>query len=138
MDETNVITLGDPSKQKKTLAQAQAESEASVDRNNMINTTRLRDEVTNLMSDYEKWRKSPKGVNKAAFSNEMMEKYSYLYTSSKALFEKCLDGTMDFSKLDPMLAMIEKVKGGSSYFNASKNVGQMLTDIYVKPLIDKQ
>lgn len=105
----------------------------------MIDTTTIRTQVSNLCLDTLKWKTGDEynNLNKAQFIENMRVKYEYLNTNSKTLFEKCIDGSMDSSRLEQMLSMIDKVNGGKDYFTASQEIGQSLTDHYVKPLVDK-
>lgn len=106
----------------------------------MINTQKVRQQVTSLLKDVLDWKTGNNNnhLNKEEFTNEMKTKYTYLYENSNTLFEKCLNGSIDISRLEQMLQMIDKVKGGYNFNNASIEIGQSLTDYYVKPLIEKK
>ena len=75
---------------------------------------------------------------KEQFTEKMQETYSYLYQHSLTLFEKCIDNTIDLPRLEQMLTMLDKVNQGYNLHNASVEIGQSLTDHYVKPLIEKK
>jgi len=106
----------------------------------MIHTQKIRQQVTSLLNDVLDWKTGNNNnhLNKEEFTNEMKNKYTYLFEKSNTLFEKCLDGTMDLQRLEQMLQMIERVKGGYDFNSASVDIGQSLTDHYVKPLIENK
>jgi hypothetical protein len=106
----------------------------------MIDTVKIRADVSALCKDTYKWKTGSQynGLNKQNFIETMQTQYEYLFTNSKSLFEKCIDGSMDMKRLDEMLSMIEKVSQGKDYFTASTEIGQSLTDFYVKPLIENK
>jgi hypothetical protein len=106
----------------------------------MLDTTQIKTEVLALMEDTRKWCSQGYYIDysKIEFSNEMSEKYIYLYTNSKTLFERCIQGDINLNYLDYILEMIQKVNSGSNYNNVSQEVGQKMVDIYVKPMLDKK
>ena len=104
-----------------------------------IDTLKLRTEITQLCND-TKMRNcgvDHRGLNHQEYYDKMSEKYSFLFQSSQGLFLKCIDGTIDHERINQMLNMIDKVNNGKSYFEASKEIGQGLTDTYVAPLLKK-
>lgn len=106
----------------------------------MLNTIQIREEVRKLQMETLKWKtgESHIGLNAAQFTEAMKEDCSYLHKNSATLFEKCIEGKMDLSRLEEMLKMIESVNNGKDYFTASTEIGQSLTDTYVKPLIENK
>jgi len=102
----------------------------------MVNTDKIRTQVHKLKEETLKWKTggSHIGLNVEQFTVVMQEECSYLYKNSATLFEKCIEGKMDLSRLEEMLSMIESVSNGKDYFTASKEIGQSLTDTYVKTL----
>jgi hypothetical protein len=105
----------------------------------MINTDKVRKQVAGLSSDNLKWKTGDEynSLNKNEFLEKMGEKYSYLKTNSSTLFDMCINGTIDMPRVEQMLLMIEQVNNGKDYNTASQEIGQSLTDHYVKPIIDK-
>ena len=105
----------------------------------MINPDKVRKQIAGLCEDNLK-RKTGDDYNflsKEEYLEKMSEKYSYLKENSATLFDKCIDGSMDLDRLEQMLAMIEKIKAGKDFHIASQEIGQSLTDHYVKPIVDK-
>lgn len=106
----------------------------------MIDTQIVRQQVTSLQSDVLDWKtgNNYNTLNKQQFIDKMKEKYNYLQENSCTLFDKCIDGSMDLPRLEQMLQMIEKVRQGYDFNSASVDIGQSLTDHYVKPLIENK
>ncbi len=105
----------------------------------MIDTQIVRQQVTSLQSDVLDWKtgNNYNTLNKQQFIDHMKEKYIYLQENSSTLFDKCIDSTIDLPRLEQMLQMIEKIRQGYDFNSASVEIGQSLTDHYVKPLIEK-
>lgn len=106
----------------------------------MSNPTQIKEEVTNLMSDTRIWhsQRDYKGLTNEQFTEQMKIKYEYLYINSSTLFERCIAGDLNMNQFNYMINMLEKVNSGKDYETASKEVGQKLVDIYVKPLLNEK
>jgi hypothetical protein len=106
----------------------------------MLGTGKIREEVQSLTSDTRKWhsKREYRDLDQEQFAEIMQSKYSYLYTNSKTLFERCMQGDLNIQQFEYMLKMIERVNTGADYHTTSVEVGQKLVDVYVKPLIDKK
>jgi hypothetical protein len=105
-----------------------------------INTIKLKEEVYGLIEDMHSWhfKRSYRDLDKELFVEEMKKKYEYLYTNSQTLFERTLQGDLNFEQFEYMLSMLNKVNDGNDYQKVSQEVGQKLVDIYVKPMLDKK
>ena len=106
----------------------------------MLDTKQLRTDVNGLVADVAKWKNVTDfyGFSKQKMFEHMQGKYKYLYENSSTLYSKCIDGEIDLPRLEEMLAMIDQVNKGKDYFTASKEIGESLTDTYVKPLLEKK
>lgn len=106
----------------------------------MLDTQKIKSEVDNLCTDTRKWhaKREYRDMNLEEFTEEMKNKYNYLYTNSSTLFERCMKGDLNIQQLNFMLQMIEKVNAGADYQTTSTEVGQRLVDVYVKPLIENK
>ena len=104
----------------------------------MSNPTQIKEEVMALMSDTRSWiaKREITHISKEEFTEEMKLKYSYLYLNSSTLFERCIAGDLNLDQFNYMISMLEKLNKGKDYQEVSKEVGQKLVDIYVKPLIN--
>jgi hypothetical protein len=62
--------------------------------------------------------------------------YEDFNTEYPIIFKKILNGTLEKRQFSYMLAMLEKIKNNElSQHDASVNVGQVLVDKYVKPVL---
>jgi hypothetical protein len=105
----------------------------------MLDTKQIKSEVEQLQADVRSWKMKEdqfRGMSLAVLTANMKTKYEYLFNNSNTLFNNCMNGSINNSQLDYMLAMIDKVNGGGDYNTASIAVGQKLVDIYVKPMLD--
>ena len=105
----------------------------------MVDTSIISTEVSQLIDETNKWQsKRPeyRDISIEIFTEQMKSRFQYLFTNSSTLFERCIKGDLNIEQFKYMLTMIEKVNAGNDYHTVSKEVGQKLVDIYVKPLIE--
>ena len=105
-----------------------------------IDTKKLKDDVYGLIEDMHSWhfKRNYRELDKDGFVEAMKVKYEYLYTNSQTLFERTLQGDLNFEHFEYMLTMLEKVNAGGDYQKVSQEVGQQLVDVYVKPMLDNK
>ena len=103
----------------------------------MAESTKLREEVLSLMSETRTWvsQRQITKISKDSFVESMKSKYDYLYNKSSTLFDRCIEGDLNMEQFNYMLNMLDKVNSGKDYQDVSKEIGQKLVDIYVKPLL---
>ena len=104
----------------------------------MVETSIIRKEVSQLITETNKWnskRPEYRDMSIEVFTEQMKEKFDYLYSNSNTLFERCIKGDLNLDQFNYMITMIDKVNNGQDYQSASQEVGQKLVDVYVKPLI---
>lgn len=70
------------------------------------------------------------------FTEEMRKQHPHIATSDK-IFYKCINKDMNMNQLKEMLSYLRQIKKGRSKEAVDKQVGQMMADRYVKPLVDK-
>jgi len=106
----------------------------------MSNPTQIRSEVLGLMSDARLWvsKREITKITKEQFTEEMKNKYNYLFTNSSTLFERCIIGDLNMEQFNYMISMLEKVNAGKDYQKISQEVGQKLVDVYVKPMLNEK
>ena len=106
----------------------------------MSNPTQIRSEVLGLMSDARLWvsKREITKITKEQFTEEMKNKYDYLFTNSSTLFERCIVGDLNMEQFNYMISMLEKVNAGKDYQKVSQEVGQKLVDVYVKPMLNEK
>lgn len=83
-----------------------------------------------------------KGLSMAEFIDNMRKEYSYLFNSSKTLFDKVLAGDLDnpesLARIKQMLYLMRSIQEGKrSQDDADKIFGKVMADKYVKPVVDK-
>jgi len=103
-----------------------------------INTEQIKTEVKALMADTRTWhsQRHLKQLNPNEFKEKMIEKYNYLHTNSSTLFDRCIIGDINMDQFNFMIRMLEKVNNGKDYQEVSKEVGQKLVDVYIKPVLN--
>ena len=97
-------------------------------------------QVNQLVNDRQLFMAKQKyaTLNITEFIEKMKAEYSYLYKSSNKLFEKVMAGDLDTPEGRAILNHIFKVKKNvTSSDDADKVFGKIMSDIYVKPLVDK-
>jgi len=103
-----------------------------------IDTKQINKDVLELCSDTRLWQaqRQIKNITLETFTEDMKLKYPYLHSNSTTLFDRCISGDLNMEQFKFMINMLEKVNSGNDYQEVSKEVGQKLVDIYVKPLIE--
>ena len=104
----------------------------------MVDTVKIKNEVLELSKDTQKWQMQNgeyRSMTKEIFVDLMKTKFDYLYTNSSTLFDRCVMGDLNMEQFNYILTMLDKVNSGKDFQSASKEVGQKLVDIYVKPLL---
>ena len=77
--------------------------------------------------------------NKTGLEDYLDKKFSDLKKDKLPIYNMCLNGTMDFSRLEYMINMAKNVKNNTiSKHNAAVEVGQRLVDEFVKPKLDSK
>ena len=107
-----------------------------------IDTKLIKDDVYNLINDTNSYKqKHPhsqyRDMTQEQYTQQMQNKYPYLYSNSATLFDRCIQGDLNISQFEYMLNMLDKVNNGADYKQTSIAVGQKLVDVYVKPMLDK-
>jgi hypothetical protein len=103
-----------------------------------INPDQIKDEVLELMSDTRSWisKREITQITKEQFTEEMKTKYEYLHKNSSTLFDRCIAGDLNMEQFNYMMSMLKKLNTGKDYQEVSKEVGQKLVDVYVKPMLN--
>jgi hypothetical protein len=74
--------------------------------------------------------------------DELKIKYNDLYKSSEKLFDKILDPNLKSEELNIIRIMLKKKeerdKGLIEKLDADKEIGEVLCDTYVKPMLNKK
>ena len=65
------------------------------------------------------------------------EVYPEFIAKYPMIFKMACTSRVDMANLDFMLGMLEKMNSGTTQYDASAEVGQMLFDKYVDPKLDK-
>ena len=98
--------------------------------------------IKQQVEDIEKYikdNKKKRRKNIEEFDKEIKVVYQDFYLKYPALFSKIIDGSLEKNQFNFMLNMMGKVKNEElSDHDASVQVGQVLVDKYVKPLIDEK
>lgn len=94
----------------------------------------LENNLNNLLKEV----KYSNNINK----DELKIKYNDLYKSSEKLFDKILDPNLKSEELNIIRIMLKKKeqrdKGLIEKFDADKEIGEVLCDTYVKPMLNKK
>ena len=92
-----------------------------------------KEDIEKYIKDNKKRRKK----NLEEFDKEIKIVYEDFYLKYPALFSKIIDGSLEKNQFNFMLNMMCKVKNDElSDHDASVQVGQVLVDKYVKPVLD--
>lgn len=84
-------------------------------------------------------KKKKKNMTSEEFDKDIKLKYKEFNLTYPALFSKILDGTLEKKQFNYMLGMMSRVRNEElSDHDASVQVGQVLVDKYVKPLVDNK
>ena len=94
--------------------------------------------LLNSLNNLLKEIKNKKDIN----SNELKVKYNDLYKASEKLFDKILDPKLKSEELNIIRIMLEKKeereKGLIEKFDADKQIGEVLCNTYVKPMLNNK
>jgi hypothetical protein len=96
-------------------------------------------QVVDIMLSHKKWISGEDfhGCSPTDFEGIMEAKYSYLAENANTLFKKACAGEVQYEWFSKMICMMRQIKSGTiSHFDGSKQIGETLTDFYVKPLIN--
>lgn len=110
-----------------------------------VESDKIRYDVNGLCEDVKIWKlqgqrilyenDNRRKLSKCEFMEEMKIKYSYLFSKSETLFNKCFDNEINNEQLTFILSMLDKVNSGHDYHKTSTEVGQYMVDTFVKPHI---
>ena len=93
----------------------------------------LIDSLNNMLKDVKK-----NNLNK----KDLIDKYSDLYKASEKLFDKLLNPNLKSEELNIIRIMLQKKQerdaGTIEKFDADKEIGEILCDTYVKPMLNKK
>ena len=94
--------------------------------------------LLNSLDNILKEIKNKNNINK----DELKNKYNDLYNASEKLFDKILQSNLKSEELNIIRIMLKKKderdKGLIEKFDADKEIGEVLCDTYVKPMLDKK
>jgi len=95
----------------------------------------LFDDYKNMHNELVNKRRTPE------LKQELQKKYNKLFVLSEKLFDKIYDincSSSDLLIIEKMIKMkIENDKENIKKLNANKEIGKTLSDVYVKPMLDK-
>ena len=93
----------------------------------------LIDSLNNMLKDVKN-----NDINK----NDLIDKYNDLYKASEKLFDKLLNPNLKPEELNIIRIMLQKKQerdsGTIKKFDADKEIGEILCDTYVKPMLNKK
>lgn len=104
----------------------------------MLDKKLIKSQISDIIKSYNAWKNGDDfhGFTDDEFKTVMEAKYDYLLQNSSTLFKKALEGSVDMTFLNKMFEMMDKIDNGKvSYFDGSRQIGEILTDHYVKPLL---
>lgn len=108
----------------------------------MLDHNIVQQQVTGIKKDRSFWLSKISsdneyyGLSDTEFADKMKTKYTYLHDNAITLFTKCINGEINEHWFSIMIEKMKQINSGSvSYFDGSKQIGEILTDHYVKPLI---
>ena len=94
----------------------------------------LIDSLNNMLYDV----KNTDNINK----DDLINKYNDLFKASEKLFEKVLDPNLKSEELKIIRIMLQKKQerdeGTIEKLDADKEIGEVLCDTYVKPMLNKK
>ena len=94
--------------------------------------------LLNSLDNILKEIKNKNNINK----DELKNKYNDLYNASEKLFDKILQSNLKSEELNIIRIMLKKKderdKGLIEKFDADKEIGEVLCDTYVKPMLNKK
>lgn len=93
----------------------------------------LIDSLNNMLKDVKN-----NDINK----NDLIDKYNDLYKASEKLFDKLLNPNLEQKELNIIRIMLQKKQereaGTIEKLDADKEIGEILCDTYVKPMLNKK
>tara|TARA_B100000035_G_C20937250_1_gene525772 strand:- start:737 stop:1060 length:324 start_codon:yes stop_codon:yes gene_type:complete len=94
-------------------------------------------DVERIVNDIIKSKPYYRNKTMGQFEADMKEKYPEFNESHPEIFKSVLSGSLDMNMFKYMISMLKKMERGNiTERNASIEVGQVLVDKYVKPLVD--
>ncbi len=94
----------------------------------------LMNSLNNILKDI----KNNNNINK----QDLIDKYNDLYKASEKLFNKLLDPNLKKEELNIIRIMLQKKQerdeGTIEKLEADKQIGEVLCDTYVKPMLNKK
>ena len=104
----------------------------------MLDDKIVASQVVDIMLLHKKWQSGEDfhGCSAKDFEGIMEAKFEYLAINANTLFKKACSGEVQYEWFSKMISMMRNIKSGMvSHFDGSKQIGEVLTDFYVKPLI---
>jgi len=94
-------------------------------------------DVERIVSDMIKTKQYYRNKTVGQFEADMKERYPEFAESHQEIFKSVLSGSLDMNMFKYMISMLKQMERGNiTERNASIEVGQVLVDKYVKPLVD--
>lgn len=105
----------------------------------MLNPDKVLKEVNEIRDKRNKWDNGEylRGKTIEEFSIVMEQEYDYLFKNAGTLFKKCIDNDIDMIRLREMLSYLRQIQTGKSEETVTRQVGELLANRYVKPIVDK-
>ena len=107
----------------------------------MPDTSYVLDDVREMKNRIELYhlKKIDRHLTEDQFTSKLEKNYSKLYENFPSIFEKVMMGTLEISRLEFMLKMIQDIKKKKvTKHEASVVVGQELVDNIVKPELNSK
>lgn len=107
----------------------------------MPDTSYVLDDVREMKNRIELYhlKKTDRHLTEDQFTSKLEKNYSKLYENFPSIFEKVMMGTLEISRLEFMLKMIQDIKKKKvTKHEASVVVGQELVDNIVKPELNSK
>ena len=109
----------------------------------MSDPTAIEIQVNQILKDREAYctQTGFKGMSMEAFVEAMQKSYSYLYTSSKLLFDKAVSGQLDnpvaMVRLRQLLGLMRSIHSGArTQDEGDKIFGKVMADKYITPVVN--
>jgi hypothetical protein len=109
----------------------------------MCDPTAIELQITHLIQDRADYfaKRNYNTLTLPDFINKMKNKYEYLHTGSKTLFDKVMSGELDNpearARLQQMLALMRTIhEGKRTQKDADMIFGKVMADKYVTPIIN--
>ena len=98
-------------------------------------------EIRNILLDIKRERKIQKKLvkkNLDEFTKSMKEKHKHFFNNFPGLFDKSVKGELNMRMMNIMLSMMTKIQTRQvTEKTASEQIGQLLADKYVNPVIEQ-